>query len=175
MEAMDYDIIEHIKSHDDEGIKQLLKQYGGLMKNIMQKHLYQQQHYIDECMNDTLLAIWNNIEQYDETKSSFKNWVAVISKYQSIDMLRRHVKETREQAFSAEPGYQDHGLTLWEMEWHDMIRELPEHDQQLLHMIYVDGYKPEEAARLTGRKTSNVYNKVSRLKKKLRENGGYHQ
>jgi len=35
-----------------------------------------------------LLAIWDNIDSFDEDKNSFKNWVAAISKYKSIDYQR---------------------------------------------------------------------------------------
>ena len=173
MELVDYQIIKAIKSRDETGIQLLLHHYGGLLRNIMQKHLYHFNHYTDECMNDTLLAIWNNIYQYDDTKSSFKNWVAVIAKYQSIDMLRKHAKEINEEVIPENAAYHDNPMSLWEMEWNDLISELSQEDQDLLNMIYIQGYKPEEAASITGRKTSNIYNRISRSKKKLKENGGY--
>ena len=46
----------------------------------------------DECINDVLLAIWNNINSFDEERSTFKNWIMGIARFKSIDYKRKYLK-----------------------------------------------------------------------------------
>lgn len=66
--------------------------YGGLINSIIRKHMYHLESYQDECMNDILLAIWDNIACYDPTKNSSKNWVSVVSKYTSLNYIKKYQK-----------------------------------------------------------------------------------
>ncbi|UZM99454.1 hypothetical protein OL548_03640 [Lysinibacillus sp. MHQ-1] len=46
----------------------IINQYGGLLTAIIKRHLnYQQQDY-EECLDDVLLSIWNNIHSFDPKK-----------------------------------------------------------------------------------------------------------
>jgi RNA polymerase sigma-70 factor (ECF subfamily) len=38
------------------------------------------------------MAVWDNIDTFCPEKNSFKNWVAAIAKYKSIDYKRRYLK-----------------------------------------------------------------------------------
>lgn len=168
MNECDLKIIQLIQSHDEQGIQLLLQQYGGLMKSICKKNLYHFDSHLDECINDCLFGIWNNIHQFDASKNSFKNWICVIAKYQSIDMLRKYQKDKATETLGNNIVYLDKGLKLYEQAWFDLIKDLSEVDQQILTMIYLEGYKPEEVAAMLGQKTSNIYNRVSRAKTKLK-------
>ncbi|WP_414047587.1 sigma-70 family RNA polymerase sigma factor [Macrococcus equi] len=168
MNECDSKIIQLIQSRDEHGIQLLLKEYGGLIKAIVKKNLYHFESHLDECINDCLFGIWNNIHKYDSNKNSFKNWICVIAKYQSIDMLRKYQKDTETTSLENNVIYVDQGLKLHEQAWFDLIKDLSEVDQQILTMIYLEGYKPEEVAAMLGQKTSNIYNRTSRAKEKLR-------
>lgn len=168
MNELDSKIIQLIQSCDERGIQLLLEQYGGLIKSIVKKNLYHLESHLDECINDCLFGIWNNIHKYDSSKNSFKNWICVIAKYQSIDMLRKYQKDTETTSLENNVVYMDQGLKLHEQAWFDLIKDLSEVDQQILTMIYLEGYKPEEVANMLKVKTSNIYNRTSRAKEKLR-------
>ncbi|MCU7557694.1 sigma-70 family RNA polymerase sigma factor [Macrococcus capreoli] len=168
MNACDSKIIQLIQSRDEQGIQLLLEHYGGLIKAVCKKNLYHLDSHLDECMNDCLFGIWNNIDKYDAGKNSFKNWICVIAKYQSIDMLRKYQKDIETTVLDKNVVYLDQGLKLHEQVWFDLIKDLSEIDQQMLTMIYLEGYKPEEVANILGHKTSNIYNRMSRAKEKMR-------
>ncbi|MBC9874506.1 sigma-70 family RNA polymerase sigma factor [Macrococcoides bohemicum] len=168
MNECDSKIISMIQSRDEHGIQLLLQRYGGLIKSICRKNLYYLDSHLDECINDCLFGIWNNIDKFDENKNTFKNWVCVIAKYQSIDMLRKHQKDTETSTLEDNIVYLDKGLKLHEQAWFDLIKDLSEVDQQILTMIYLEGYRPEEVAAMLGQRTSNIYNRTSRAKDKLR-------
>ncbi|WP_414044084.1 sigma-70 family RNA polymerase sigma factor [Macrococcus sp. EM39E] len=168
MNELDSKIIHLIQSRDEQGIQLLLQQYGGLIQSICKKNLYHLDSHLDECINDCLFGIWNNIDKFDANKNTFKNWVCVIAKYQSIDMLRKYQKDKATTTLENNIVYLDQGLKLHEQAWYDLIKDLSEVDQQILTMIYLEGYKPEEVAEMLGQKTSNIYNRAYRAKEKLR-------
>ena len=170
LELNDKRIIKLIKKQDEAGIKLLLQTYGGLMKSVARRHLYDLDSHVDECINDALLAIWHNIEDFDHAQSSFKNWMLTVTRFKAIDLLRKHAKERDNTTFDEahQVVYEDKHETLWQSEWAVLIKDLDEKDQQLLTLIYVEGYSAEEAAQIMQTNRNNVYNRISRAKKRLR-------
>lgn len=64
-------IIQYLSQQNEKGIEMLMSLYGGLLKSVIRKHLYSLQSHQEECLNDTLLAIWNNWESFDPERSNF--------------------------------------------------------------------------------------------------------
>ncbi|GAB3070232.1 sigma-70 family RNA polymerase sigma factor [Salinicoccus sesuvii] len=160
-------IIKKIKKHDESGIELLVRTHGGLLKYIINKHLYQLESHEEECFNDVLLSIWNNIDYYDSNRSSFKNWIGVIARFQAIDILRKYRKELHDESYQLDTGHATD--SFWKMEFEDLIRSLKPIDQKLLTYIYIDGYSVKESAELLGITPDSAYNHVSRARKRLRE------
>lgn len=73
--------IFNLSSKNEKALEYVIDQYGWLVKAIVQKHLYNLVDYQQECINDVFLGIWNNIDSFDSSKNTFKNWVAGIAKY----------------------------------------------------------------------------------------------
>ncbi|MDE6388258.1 MAG: hypothetical protein K2L82_10705 [Lachnospiraceae bacterium] len=38
-------------------------------------------------MNDTLLAVWDNIDSFDPTKSEFQNWLAGVCRFKALSVM----------------------------------------------------------------------------------------
>lgn len=88
----DEKIVKFIKKRDERGLELLIDTYGGLITSIIRKHLYNLYDKQEECIDDVLLAVWNNINSFDNSKNSLKNWIAAISQYRSIDYKRKYLK-----------------------------------------------------------------------------------
>ena len=80
--------IEQLSLHNEAALIYVIDTYGGLLKSVISKHLFVMPDRVEECLNDVLLNIWENISSFDESRSSFKNWVAAVAKYRAIDYLR---------------------------------------------------------------------------------------
>ncbi|MDJ1110128.1 sigma-70 family RNA polymerase sigma factor [Macrococcoides caseolyticum] len=170
MNDFDASIIRKIKYRDEYGIELLLKRYGGLIKSIAKHNLYHQEMRIDECINDVLLAIWNNIESYNPDKSSFKNWIGVITKYHAIDTLRKHNRHSCNQLDSVENEVIKDRYEIYIDElWQELIDPLSSDDKEIMTRIFIEGYSADEVAHSMNKKTSNIYNRVSRAKEKIRK------
>ena len=60
---------------------------------VIRKHLFCLPERQEECFDDVLLKIWQNISDFDESKNTFKNWAAAIARYRAIDYLRQYQRE----------------------------------------------------------------------------------
>jgi RNA polymerase sigma-70 factor, ECF subfamily len=46
----------------------------------------------EECLNDVLLKIWDNIKYFNREKEKFYPWIIAITKNTAIDILRKEIK-----------------------------------------------------------------------------------
>ena len=65
-------LIKQLKKKNPQAIDYIIDQYGGLIKTVLLKNLYDQKDHWEECFNDCLLAVWNHPERFDTKKGDFK-------------------------------------------------------------------------------------------------------
>ncbi len=92
MKINEENFIIQLRRKNEKALDYVIDNYGWIIKSIVKKHLYNLQSVQAECINDVLMGIWNNIDTFDENKSDFKNWVAGIAKFKSIDYKRKYLK-----------------------------------------------------------------------------------
>lgn len=169
-------MIRQIENRNEEGLKQLIDQYVGLLKSIIQKTLAYLPDYHQECLNDTLLAIWNNIDKYDETKSSFKNWICVIAKYRAINYLKKYQIEVHNISWDEEKHEKSYAHTdnvfeqeLWEIELNRLLEPLTDQDKKLFKQYFTSIEDTETIAARNDLTPGALYSRISRGKKKIRD------
>ena len=64
-------IIKYIKKRNEKGMEILIDQYNSLITSVVRYHLGILINYEEECVSDTLLAIWDNIDGFEKSKNSF--------------------------------------------------------------------------------------------------------
>jgi len=85
MKINEENFLNQLKKKNEKALDYVIDTYGWIIKSVIKKHLYNLQSVQDECINDVLLGLWNNIDKFDENKSEFKNWIAGIAKFKAID------------------------------------------------------------------------------------------
>ncbi len=85
----DKKIISGIKKKDESSLVAFIDKYGAILKASIIKTIGNRDELVIEILNDSLLAIWDNIDSFDENRSSFKNWCAGVAKYKAIDAIRK--------------------------------------------------------------------------------------
>ncbi|MGL5152367.1 MAG: sigma factor [Clostridium sp.] len=78
-----------MKEGREESLSYVIKNYGGLINKVVSTHLNNFEIFHGECVNDVYLAIWDNVNSFDNSRSSFKNWVVGIARYKAIDIGRQ--------------------------------------------------------------------------------------
>ena len=174
MKINEENFIIQLQKRNEKALDYVIDNYGWIIKSIVKKHLYNLQSVQDECINDVLIGIWNNIDTFDENKSEFKNWVAGIAKFKSIDYKRKYLKGLEYENIDdlnisvSESTYEilENELSL---EVEEMLNCLNEKDRDLFYKLYVEEIEVNKISEETGMKRDAIYNRVSRAKKKIRD------
>ena len=173
MNISEDNFIKELKNKNEDAIYYVIDNYGYILKSVVSKHLFKLKDYEEECINDCLLGIWNNIEHFNPEKSTFKNWIAGIAKYKSIDYLRKYLKDTENLSIDDVflQSRKDTLDTLIELDGEkeiiNSINSLSKRDQKIFKMLYIDGLSISEISKKLNIKKSNIYNILSRGRKKL--------
>ncbi|ARC86284.1 RNA polymerase sigma factor, sigma-70 family protein [Clostridium argentinense CDC 2741] len=175
MRINDENVVIHLRGKNEKALHYVIDRYGGLVKAIVKKHLYNLEQVQEECIDDVFLAVWNNIDQFSGEKTSLKNWIAVIAKYKTIDYKRKYLKLLQEENIEAmalkSPLNADGCLMEKELSYEVdvLLNNLKEEDKELFISYYIDDKEIEDIAKETGVKKSSIYNRLSRGRKKLKD------
>ncbi|MGL4107315.1 sigma-70 family RNA polymerase sigma factor [Clostridium sp. LP20] len=163
-----------LRRRNEKALDYVIDNYGGLIKVVVKKQLYNLSSLQDECINDILLGIWNNIDKFDEKRSEFKNWVIGIAKFKSIDYKRKYLRELAYENIDelnlSTPDNTYNGITIkaLEEELGILLSYLKEEDRELFRKIYLEEKDILEIVKETGLKREIIYNRISKGKKKIR-------
>ena len=160
-------IVECITRKKEKGLELLIDQYGGLITAIVRKHLGTLKSYEEECVNDVLLAVWHHIDRFDREKNTFKNWVAAVAKYKAIDYQRKYIKTQHEALGEAEFG-EKAGGNVQADDVEELLGHLNEGDRELFKAYYLQEVELKQIAEKQETTISNLYNRLSRGRKKLK-------
>lgn len=164
-------IIKYIKNKKEEGLKLLIQTYGDYINTIVKNNLKELAYYQEECLNDILLSIWNNIDSFNREKNTLKNWIGVISKYKTIDYKRKYIKHNINETLQDEILFVDKNLLKKEVEEEieELLSNLKDSDKSLFIDYYIEELDIETIAKKRNTKPFNIYSRLSRGKKKLKE------
>ena len=164
-------IIKYIKKKKEKGMELLIDNYRGIITAIVRRHLGVLINYEEECVDDVLLSIWDNIKSFDNSKNSFKNWICAISKYKAIDYKKKYLSKIEYMDMSETIYYIDEQLLKSEIEEevNDILSHLNESDRTLFKQHYLEGHTLKEIAFKNNISVSNIYNRISRGRKNIRE------
>lgn len=166
----------------DEYVEYVLTEYGSLLKGVLIRNLYDKADRWEECMNDVLLAVWNNWNRFSLIEEGKRTgWLCAIAKYKAIDLLRRESR-CKEKVVSIHDPWvvseverqycQEQGFDLIDNsaeELDKLLACLKPEDRDLFYRRYVKDESIEEITMETGLSRDNVYQRISRGKRKLKE------
>lgn len=84
-------LLPQLKSKNPKALDSLVDVYGNLLYKVIYNVIgsYGDTGIVEECLNDVLLNIWNNINKFSGEESKFPKWICVIAKYKAIDYQRK--------------------------------------------------------------------------------------
>jgi RNA polymerase sigma-70 factor (ECF subfamily) len=168
--------IEELINRNEDGLYFIIENYGWIIKSIISKHLFYLKDHQDECFNDCLYAVWQNIESFDKERSSFGNWLGGIARYKSIDYLRKHLRARDEKYIDdLDIKVEDDSIDRLlkeelDKEINHMLSYLSEKDRILFKRFYLKEETVREISEDTNIKEGTLYSRLSRGKEKIREN-----
>lgn len=92
----DQEIVELLLNKEEAGLITLARKYEKLILYIIKTILGSNYRDAEECLNDTYMKIWRNIEQYDLNKASLKTYLKVIARNTAVNRLRDISRKDRD-------------------------------------------------------------------------------
>lgn len=170
----DKEIIELFFARDQKGIAALVEKYGRLCRQVSMNVLGSLED-VDECLNDTWLAAWNQIPPRRPT--SLAAYVAKITKNLSLKKYRDDRKKYRDTEIELCLDEMAECTSDQQTESEDELREMIEKFLDTLsaenRVIFVKRYWFDESikdmAAETGLSENSVSVKLHRLRKRLKK------
>lgn len=138
------------------------------------------QHLAEEITQDVFLRIWEKAETFRAEQGKVSTWIASITRYRSIDMLRRQrVRPEGNQAewsLEDDPDLADEILVESQVELAQRqqqvraaLRQLPTEQRQALAFAFFHGYSHSQIAEKLGEPLGTVKTRVRLGMQKLRQ------
>lgn len=88
--------IKQLRVKNAAALNFVVDNYGSLVFKVVRSVLNSgfDSQYIEECINDIFLSVWDNIDSFDESKGVFKYWITAVAKYKAIDYKRKFFKQS---------------------------------------------------------------------------------
>ena len=175
MKITEQNFIIQLKKRNEKALEYVLTEYGWIIKTVIKKQLYILPNLQDECMNDVLMAIWNNINSYNSDKSTFKNWIAGIARFKAIDCKRKYLRYLKEESLDVveQIAYNQMNTDLLEQEISEEVEEilsfLNEKDKVLFERLFINEESIDMVASDLNMDKTVIYNHVSRGRKKIKK------
>jgi RNA polymerase sigma factor (sigma-70 family) len=141
-----HDIIEGCKSNDRLSQEKLYRQfYPGLY--ALCKKFFNNNHDVLTALNDGMLHVFKNIEQYDPAKGEIFNWAYTIVRNAAITQLnsQKILRQTTEITATIEKSLYDNPFK--ELEWNEIyfyLDKLPPATRAVCTLHYLEGFAIKE-------------------------------
>jgi RNA polymerase sigma-70 factor, ECF subfamily len=96
MQINEGNFIKELKSKNTKALEYAFDNYCNYIYKVVFSVFGSKQYstYIDECINDAFMCLWNNIDKFDEEKGTFKYWFKAVAKYKAINYKKKIIKDT---------------------------------------------------------------------------------
>lgn len=176
MKSDEKNFIKRLKNGHEDALDYIIDNYLPLVKGTVYKVLgqFKDEGFMEECINDVFLSVWNNSGKFQGDTTNFKQWIFAISKFKAIDFYRKKIK-TAEMILDAieiaGEGSLEDELIIKENEKEilQLINDLEPFDRDIFILKFYLGYKSDEIAQKLNTTKASVDNRIYRGKKKLKE------
>ena len=165
------EIIRLIRDRDHRGMDQLLLHFGPMMRYIIAPILSDGRDR-EECLSEAAMRAWDNIQQFDPVRGSWKGWLTVLTRNTALNRARGRRDtpgELTENIPSPAPTPEEALLRRERLaELHRALSGLSDRDRALIYRKYFYMQSTDQIARELGATPRAVEGRLYRLKKQLR-------
>ena len=167
-------LIQLIKDRDENGAKELLLQYGPLMRYIIAPILPNKQDQ-EDCLSEIIMKVWDKIDTYDTEKRNFNRWLTALVRNTALNKARQNKKygqtiEIPEEVPAKEPIPEE--VVLYKEKLaivKEALQGLAENDRLIFYRKYYYMQSTVQIAAEMGMTERAVEGKLYRIKKLLRK------
>ena len=169
----DKELLKKLKKDKSSGLSEVINLYSGLLYKIAGAIILPvgTKEDVEECVSDSFLAFYGEIESFDLGKSGIKTYLALIARRKAIDTYRSlRSKDSTEAAFDEITA--ESGDFTAELDRKNAllcaVKNLGEPDSSIIIRKYILGETAGEIADFLGMSESAVQKRLERSREKLR-------
>lgn len=168
----DNEVVLGLINGGEFALDDLSRAYGKLIYGVINKILYNfsEINEVDDCFNEILITIWRNIDCYDSTKGSLRNFLISVAKYKAIDYKRKINKKGISLELNEEIVYTElnESIEVDNEEFYMLLKTLKEEDKNIFIKRYLFEESVEKISKDLGLSKDVVYKRLSRGKEKIK-------
>lgn len=174
MKITEDNFVEQLKKHNEQALVYVIDTYGWVLKTVVKRQMSTLEYLWDDCMNDTLLAVWNNIDSFWPEKNEFQNWLAGVCRFKALTYVRKYIQSSKEDLVEQMPEWKDEKAEKeflqkeYEEEVETILSYLKEEDARIFRMIYLEDMTMDEVSEKMQMSKTVIYGRISRGKKQIR-------
>ncbi len=178
MEINERNFVKQLKKKNEDALLYVIENYGWVLKTVVKRQMGTLPHLWDDCMNDTLLTVWENIESFDPAKSEFQNWLAGVCRFKALTYVRKYIESSREDLVEQMPEWEDEAAQReflrreYEEEVGRILSYLKKDDAVIFRLVYLEGLSMDEVAKRMNMSKTAIYGRISRGRKQIRKSIG---
>ena len=171
--ALDLAIVREILGGKTERFRELVTRYQNMVAGIAWRSGCKRED-VEDVVSEVLLKVYRNLHQY-RPDHAFATWLYKLTANHVVDRSRRMKKERGRTEMPAHvedksPGADD---TMEADERQALVREALLHVdpryREVMHLVYVEGLKVDETARILGTPEGTVKTRLMRGREALRK------
>ena len=142
-------LILALQQQDPQALAYLYDHYAAALYGIIHS-IIPIEEVSEEVLQDCFLKIWNNIQYYDSQKGKLFTWMLHIAKNLAIDQRRSKAFVQHRKRKAGTGGLEGLHLavvqTIQDPGLLDMVRQLTDKQQQVIQLVFFEGYTHQEVA-----------------------------
>lgn len=184
MDRQEKELLALLIKDPEQGMSQIIDQYGGAVKTICQNILRNSNSaLIEDCIQESFIHLWMHVSQRKKIHTSLKAFLYQITRNCALNTLKKY----QLQACVSTEEFDGYGLeqllgaelvvsTEDEFERrytyqmvHEAVEEMEEPDRKIFLLKFFYYYNVREISEILKLKEDNVESKIRRGKKKLQK------
>ncbi len=152
----DIEIINRLKNQEQEALSTLYDRYGAAVYSLAMRVLSKKE-LAEEVVQDVFLTIWNKPERWQASKGALLSWMLTITRYRSIDCLRREQRlpDTASIPLDELPHLLSQHAKVNDSLWENgqvlqqLLYQLPELQREMIDLAFFKGMTHDTIAEVT--------------------------
>lgn len=170
-QSIDSELIKDILQGNKKSFRKLYDKYVKYHKLTCLRYI-NNDHQADDVLQESYIAIYRSLKNYDHNKSKYITWSNRIVIYTCLKALKKqnfNLSSVEIDQLKSPPFITDEAINnLSLQELTETIRSLPPGYRTVFNMYVIDGYKHEEIAEKLGISVGTSRSQFSKAKSQLR-------
>jgi RNA polymerase sigma-70 factor (ECF subfamily) len=171
--AQDLEIVQEVLAGRTERFRELVNRYQNMVAGIAWRSGCRRED-VEDVVSEVLLKVYRNLHQY-RPDHAFSTWLYKLTANHVVDRSRRMKKERGRTEMPEH--VEDHAPNASDAmetdERHALVREALRHVddryREVMHLVYVEGLKVDETARILGAPEGTVKTRLMRGREALKK------